>query len=1197
MKKLFAVFVLALLLFACGEFNLAEVEVEIPAGKNFASYSSPIQSAAKFNSFFVKFHTVGEGEIAFIAWFEVADGSGQLEKNEIEIECENSECSGFAISSLARAYEFQIELSGESGFRASNFEIETKNISVKNSLTYELARGLIPIARAQLTDLSIISREDWGANPDYLLERNIATIPSNGEAWSKRYQDCEEWQRNHPTEFKNDGRLISVDVKNRELQWPRTYSKEIRKVVIHSTATDGEKDVNGDDEFTPEDVEATVRAIYYYHAMWRAWGDIGYHFLIDSFGNIYEGRSGGDFVIGAHAFCGNTGTIGVSFIGNFREELPSNAALDSAEQLLGELANLYSLDLSASSTWHGKHTKNLIGHREVVATECPGDELQAHLAEIATRAMNYARGNKTSNADFDYRLSESNSPLFLDSFETGLFEFRLKNSGKKAWPADSKLRISRSEIFKNREGASIASENEFVAQLDRQVSAGSFVRIKIPVEARAQPGRYRFGIIPSFDGQDVRKFFAVVNVAEPHLDYEFLRAEHPPQPFAPNSTAEASIEIKNKSDFTWKSSGSNRMILETLDEEISLFTNSVEVGHLETDTPPGETAKFTLPLDAPERAGRYWLEFRPAVAGSFALPDYGMKFHISVREPRFSGELLAKSSNLDSRLAPGETKNLFLEFQNTSQLDWNPEQFSLEILRNDGVGFAAENLKLPAEVKKDARVRIEFPATAPLRAGRYQLTLRPKLTTNGKIKTLPPVNFIIEVEPPRLTGKLIEQLETIELQENETATVSFAYENTGNVVWNSCDTLLQKLPAVFSSFADESWLSPLQPAKLKEESVVPGEVGTFEFTVRKNSALSDETEIFIPIVRGLGRIRGRAIKLTVSSSTGLTTGGLQFTSDSQQLAESQEFEIQSEAAAKSKNSADLLAASEEEIGNAKPTIRIKLSFESNRVEIGGGEFAIEQFGQSLFRGNFAAFEVSKMNDGEYFRVLPEGETILEIPNWEKLNWNGSMNHNKFRGILEIRRVGENLAVINELPLETYLHGIAEPAPSDPIEKKKLMAILARSYALYYIDPNHRKFPGKAWNGSDSPAEFQQYLGFNYEIHGGFREFVEATEGLVVKFENAVVKTPYFTSSDGITKTAAEAGWDSEDFKFVKKVEDPWSCGLNSNALGTEFSCPGNARGHGVGVSGKGAAGLAREGKTYEEILDYFFEEVEVEKIY
>jgi peptidoglycan hydrolase-like amidase len=294
------------------------------------------------------------------------------------------------------------------------------------------------------------------------------------------------------------------------------------------------------------------------------------------------------------------------------------------------------------------------------------------------------------------------------------------------------------------------------------------------------------------------------------------------------------------------------------------------------------------------------------------------------------------------------------------------------------------------------------------------------------------------------------------------------------------------------------------------------------------------------------------------------------------------------------------AVSEEksEIGNLKssiPMIRIKLGFVSPEIEIGGGDFAIEQFEKTLFRGSFADFSVSKLKEGEYFRIFPEGEAILEIPNWSRPNWNGSQNYNKFRGILEVRREGENLILINELPLETYLWGIAEPAPTDPDEKKKLMALLARSYALYYTDPAHRKFPGKSWDGSDSPAEFQQYLGYNYEIAGSFREFVEMSAGEVVTSDGAVVKTPYFTSSDGITKSAAEAGWNVADFKFIKKVEDPWSCGGNSSQAGTR--CVGNARGHGVGVSGKGSAGLAREGKTALEILDYFFEGVEVEEVY
>jgi hypothetical protein len=1166
LKKLILVFAFTILLSACGAFDISALEVEIPVQSNSTSFVSPLVEAAKFNSWFIKFQLEGEGEASLIAWFQEAElaGSGQLQKKEIEIECETGTCVGFAITSPAEAWKFQIELRGAVGLKAIDFEIETKNISTKNSLTHFWSEKLLPTALAQIQELGIISRQEWDADEGFLLKTSDQKATTSS---STRQKQCSEWVVNNPGEFQKDTRRIAVNAANQELQWPREYSRDIRKIVIHSTATDAEKDVNGDSEFDEEDVEAMLRAIYYFHAVWRGWGDIGYHYLIDSFGNVYEGKSGGDYVIGAHAYCGNTGTIGVSFIGDYPNNLPSNAALNSAEKLLGELANLYELELDEFSRWHDKNSRNLIGHRDVVATECPGDRLYAYLPQLAAGAMNYADGNKLSDADYDFRIIERDSPLYIKPFEEDVATFKLKNVGKQAWEAGSKIRIAIGEIRRNKKGAEISGGEEFAVELDARVNSGSSANLRIPVKAAATPGRYRFGLIPDFGGGELRKFYLVVNVLEPQqLDYELIEVQHPPQPFAPRSTAEAWVKLRNKSDFTWKASGENRMILQTSDGSISPFTNSAIVGYLEADALPGGVGKFKMLLTAPQ-AARYYLDFKPAARGGLVLPDYGMQFHITVREPRFSGDLTAKSSGKSLRFDPGETKNLFIDFRNTSQIDWNPNQFELDILENQGVRINQGSLRLPQEVKQNANVRIEFEVTASVKLGKYLLTFQPKWR-NGKVKQMQPIDFLLEVNPPRLTGKLVAQPETFHLANGEEARLTLQLENTGNVVWNSRDTLLQTLPAQSSSLASADWLSPVQPAKLKEDSVAAGEIGTFEFTVQKKSDASLESLQLVPMVRGLGRIRGKAVKLEIQNSTFWTPEvGVTPEVDSQLTDNS----------------------------FAEPLIRIKLGFESSQVDIGGGMFQIEQFGKTLFRGSFADFDVAKLRDGEYFRIFPEDNAILEIPNWWKPNWNGSMNYNKFRGTLEIRREGETLVVINELPLETYLYGIAEPAPSDPDEKKKLMAILARSYALYYTDSSHRKFPGKAWDGSDSPAQFQQYLGYNYEIHGGFREFVEMTEGLVVRYEGEVVKTPYFTSSNGITNSAVEAGWVEADFKFIKKVEDPWSCGANSASAG--IRCVGNARGHGVGVSGKGAAGLAREGKTYEEILDYFFEEVSVEEAY
>ena len=66
----------------------------------------------------------------------------------------------------------------------------------------------------------------------------------------------------------------------------RLSIQKIKKIIIHHTATS-----------KIDDPEASVRAIYYYHAVSRGWGDIGYNYIVDQNGKVYEGRYGGDGVV------------------------------------------------------------------------------------------------------------------------------------------------------------------------------------------------------------------------------------------------------------------------------------------------------------------------------------------------------------------------------------------------------------------------------------------------------------------------------------------------------------------------------------------------------------------------------------------------------------------------------------------------------------------------------------------------------------------------------------------------------------------------------------------------------------------------------------------------------------------------------------------------------------------------------------
>ena len=79
-----------------------------------------------------------------------------------------------------------------------------------------------------------------------------------------------------------------------------------------------------------------MRGIEVYHVQGNGWNDIGYNFLVDRFGTIYEGRGGGidRNVIGAHAQGFNTGTVGVALIGNFTAATPTQAQQAALVRLL-----------------------------------------------------------------------------------------------------------------------------------------------------------------------------------------------------------------------------------------------------------------------------------------------------------------------------------------------------------------------------------------------------------------------------------------------------------------------------------------------------------------------------------------------------------------------------------------------------------------------------------------------------------------------------------------------------------------------------------------------------------------------------------------------------------------------------------------------------------------------------------------------
>lgn len=222
--------------------------------------------------------------------------------------------------------------------------------------------------------------------------REVGRVPAGGAHAVPNCLSRAEWGADERLRFDSAGQEL----------WPAEFSPA-QTMSVHHTAT-----ANDD-----PDPAATVRAIYRYHAVDRGWGDIGYHYLIDPQGRVYEGRwsgaasapcgstsGGNDFahdaagrlVTGAHSGGYNSGNMGASLLGTFTNTTggaePSSAAVDGLETLLAEFAARHGLDPRAVVEYvnpvnGSRKTVNMIsGHRDWLATECPGERLYDDLPAI-----------------------------------------------------------------------------------------------------------------------------------------------------------------------------------------------------------------------------------------------------------------------------------------------------------------------------------------------------------------------------------------------------------------------------------------------------------------------------------------------------------------------------------------------------------------------------------------------------------------------------------------------------------------------------------------------------------------------------------------------------------------------------------------------------------------------------------------------
>ncbi|MFD6167188.1 DUF4214 domain-containing protein [Oerskovia sp. NPDC060287] len=204
--------------------------------------------------------------------------------------------------------------------------------------------------------------------------------------------------------------------------------------VVHHTA-------GSNNYSTAAQAMQMIRNDQAYHIGTRGWCDLGYNFVVDKWGNIYEGRAGSleRPVIGVHAGGFNTSTVGISMLGDYSTVTPSAATVDAVSRLASIRLAAYGINPQGSvsyTTGGGENSRypagstavlpTIFAHRDTAFTACPGQAGYNQMGTIRAIASSYSYGSaykeaqSVVNALYQDFLGRGVDPTGLATWSTAL---------------------------------------------------------------------------------------------------------------------------------------------------------------------------------------------------------------------------------------------------------------------------------------------------------------------------------------------------------------------------------------------------------------------------------------------------------------------------------------------------------------------------------------------------------------------------------------------------------------------------------------------------------------------------------------------------------------------------------------------------------------------------------------------------------
>jgi hypothetical protein len=408
--------------------------------------------------------------------------------------------------------------------------------------------------------------------------------------------------------------------------WPTEYQDPEKFVIHHTAGGDGGNDPAG-----------TIRGIYYWHATVLGWGDIGYNYLIDQNGNIYEGRSGGDGAVGAHVYrnkaCAisrfggaeyeknfNKGTVGISVLGDY-EDLELNSAVKSAiTRLIANKAVQFAIEPNGESFFFDNTYPNIVGHKDLDCTLCPGANLYQELDAIRSETQNaYDQlGGRILSYAAKLASNTIKPAMFAGDQQTVTFKFR--NQGKNDWEKGKvylniyDLGDKPSRLYLN----SWPGQYGHINFSEEIVKTGELATFTFDLKAPLELGMFK-NIYRVMGPEEIiqRESFSITRIDS---QYSAKLVSHTiPLAVLNKWRVPVVISFKNTGLGAWNKS----MVLQVFDlgGKTSVFRDSSwanSAGNIvfnENEVQPGKTATFNLYLKSPSQVGLYLNSFKLGIPG------------------------------------------------------------------------------------------------------------------------------------------------------------------------------------------------------------------------------------------------------------------------------------------------------------------------------------------------------------------------------------------------------------------------------------------------------------------------------------------------------------------------------------------------------------------------------------------------------